>query len=1181
MGNAQQGKSGEESRLAVTATAGLSETIVVHQLTELHSLVQRKEWDLLMDSYNYYNNGGGGGGSSKKYEKFKKLCRTWLQDSSSTLTLPIHLALRDDSCPLEVIEFIISAFPECLALSDESSDGMLPLHWACWARQNDDVISCLCEQYREAAHTADKFGRLPIHIACEYGVPSSCGAEVINVLLHANPMSIQSLNADGKTPLDIVMENSEREDDDNYAPRQPHLIMADDDNNSYLTGDRGCARAEVIAPLLQKKQLLQHSHSLATDNSTREYNGNANSSSQTRVHKTRQLNRQGSSSDLLQWSPSTLSVRKKLSNAHRESIKLHELIEDRNWEEALMRIKNRPADVVVWYSSSSKNYEPNDNIVPHVGKNKPEMIINNSMAQHMFLPIHRSCRQHSPNLNLVRSLLKEYPDGIGCRDSDGMLPLHWASYSCCNKKIASNEESFGANSVDLVKFLINLFPGAVAIKDKFGRLPIHIVSQSLNKASATEISNEAKEVFRILLQRDPQCLDVEDREGLRPGQVAENLSFDLFDERDQSMHNEQQFDDVTNMTNGNRNLASSSIEAIIKQAESHRSLSSSDASCNKTNNNKNLGAKKESAFRKILSKNENNVSNKSDFSSTAATTLSPSISTVASEITSASGKSELYRSIESRSWNQAEARLSSNVEEAHLWYYSGKHKTKKYLPLHRACKATPPVSIIQMLVRAYPQALELEANRGWLPLHYACAYHASFTVIEFLVKAYPSSLHIREGKGGTPLDIAQYYYQGPYKVAIVDLLKKDPNSFCESNSSNEYSLTPIQEVELSSSDQSIKVRVQLRSPSPLLDGRNCDKNSCIAGSSDLCPIDQTNDIISLIEQKDWNEVMLCIEINPDKVRKWNMQYDDNDLCLVKQLPIHAALMQNPPIEVIESLVKLFPAGLRMKDHAGRLPLHWACECGASSEVIETLLYSFPLSAGAVDNANLIPLNCAENSNNPSRVAIMTYMMMNAQMKDSESGLTGYRSEGGNSDWETTSSREDSLSFTGSTVMSQLFVYIEAKDWHNVINHLRLYTDEATLGCCKEGSFAAITILPLHRACQLRPPEQAISALIQAAPQALRFVGENDMLPIHYACLHDASKHVISLLLEAFPSSISVKANGETPLQVAERSLSAGGSDSSKKDIIEMLTQHNSSNCIPEVAGSFVEYSASMGLSTCT
>lgn len=82
--------------------------------------------------------------------------------------------------------------------------------------------------------------------------------------------------------------------------------------------------------------------------------------------------------------------------------------------------------------------------------------------------------------------------------------------------------------------------------------------------------------------------------------------------------------------------------------------------------------------------------------------------------------------------------------------------------LHLAClHKCPDPSIFEALVRAFPEALLKQENKGMVPLHYACRYQASFQVSDVLVNFDPEKGHtsvtIRDCKGRTPLYYAKRY----------------------------------------------------------------------------------------------------------------------------------------------------------------------------------------------------------------------------------------------------------------------------------------------------------------------------------------------------------------------------------------------------------------------------------------
>ena len=81
--------------------------------------------------------------------------------------------------------------------------GRLPLHIACHFRASADVLKLLLDSYPEAVRLADKVeGRLPLHYACIYGYPYD-----VSMLVAAEKRALQVKDIYGKTPVDLVNES--------------------------------------------------------------------------------------------------------------------------------------------------------------------------------------------------------------------------------------------------------------------------------------------------------------------------------------------------------------------------------------------------------------------------------------------------------------------------------------------------------------------------------------------------------------------------------------------------------------------------------------------------------------------------------------------------------------------------------------------------------------------------------------------------------------------------------------------------------------------------------------------------------------------------------------------------------------------------------------------------------------
>lgn len=77
-------------------------------------------------------------------------------------------------------------------------------------------------------------------------------------------------------------------------------------------------------------------------------------------------------------------------------------------------------------------------------------------------------------------------------------------------------------------------------------------------------------------------------------------------------------------------------------------------------------------------------------------------------------------------------------------------------PLHYACKDPKNAeSSTRLLLRAYPEAALVADDSGFLALHVACRYGKSLNVIRMLIRASPESLNMETNKGSTPLACAE------------------------------------------------------------------------------------------------------------------------------------------------------------------------------------------------------------------------------------------------------------------------------------------------------------------------------------------------------------------------------------------------------------------------------------------
>jgi hypothetical protein len=87
------------------------------------------------------------------------------------------------------------------------------------------------------------------------------------------------------------------------------------------------------------------------------------------------------------------------------------------------------------------------------------------------------------------------------------------------------------------------------------------------------------------------------------------------------------------------------------------------------------------------------------------------------------------------------------------------------------------------------------------------------------------------------------------------------------------------------------------------------------------------------------------------------------------LPLHLACLYQPPVQVVQALVDLYPdaASVRVQEEAcNQLPLHLACMLGGSKDVIQVLLDAYPLGVKCRESfGGFLPLHLAVHSTTTS------------------------------------------------------------------------------------------------------------------------------------------------------------------------------------------------------------------------
>lgn len=130
---------------------------------------------------------------------------------------------------------------------------------------------------------------------------------------------------------------------------------------------------------------------------------------------------------------------------------------------------------------------------------------------------------------------------------------------------------------------------------------------------------------------------------------------------------------------------------------------------------------------------------------------------------------------------------------------------------------------------------------------------------------------------------------------------------------------------------------------------------------DNLEVDYDNNVTDLykyISNCQWNDAMHTIANQPIEARTWVVRYheDENKGMMWRFLPLHSACARQPPLEIVQALIQMYPEGAQSPDDQGKYALHYACGNQASTDVIEALIDAFPTAARTSDPEGKLPLH---------------------------------------------------------------------------------------------------------------------------------------------------------------------------------------------------------------------------------
>lgn len=405
------------------------------------------------------------------------------------------------------------------------------------------------------------------------------------------------------------------------------------------------------------------------------------------------------------------------------------------------------------------------------------------------------------------------------------------------------------------------------------------------------------------------------------------------------------------------------------------------------------------------------------------------------------------------------------------------------LPIHLACYLGPPANFILSQLQAYPQAVQKMDDYDRLPLHLACLESAGLDVIKTLLFWQPRCALAEDKNGCLPVHLAilAMYSQARASVEVeVEVASKTT----EMNNVDKYMYDTVRILELllkAYPDGAMHQNVNGDTPLGVFRLMNevlrkVENNGRSTATATAAGDEWVNTIDELLRR----DVGYWRSVRPTEV-------DD----IVADYLADEDRMKNGLKSFSVDLMEDYPA-----------PFASAHVTSAVEETKEESPTSFD------DGNDDFNSNSNSNSNVNGRVGNGPGLVSNAKDSTRSFGRT-------NGD-----SRKTFSSFAPHSVRqtSPLNTWITMADWDEVETCAKKYPEQAqdlVITDLSNGSTWAR--LPLHEACRLKAPKEAIQTLVKAYPQGAESRESlHNRLPIHIACAESAPDDVIKILLDTFP-----------------------------------------------------------------
>ena len=400
------------------------------------------------------------------------------------------------------------------------------------------------------------------------------------------------------------------------------------------------------------------------------------------------------------------------------------------------------------------------------------------------------------------------------------------------------------------------------------------------------------------------------------------------------------------------------------------------------------------------------------------------------------------------------------------------------LPLHAACGAGAPLSVIKMLLDVYPEAARVKCDDGYLPIFYyltLVTQSPSEEIVSALIEAYPESAAVADSDKRLPIHYA-CKATGVSEGIFTTLLRAYPKAAYICDADGMY---PVDYASANKDTTTRKVALAalIDNDPEEIRGQLPKEDEAVTGpDEDANPLKNAD--LEMLVKYFVDEKSLLIHL--------------------KQCVTNGSV---PSEVVMSALMDCYPESAAVADEENKqLPLHLACQAtGIRKKFFKTILHAYPQGAYVCDAGGKYPIDYAiANKDTAARKMALSLLSANDQGKF----------HGRNDQLPPNKEGEDVTSSPLLIHLKQCVTNGSAPDEVVITKLMDCYPESAAVADEENKQ------LPIHLACQATGiGEKVFKMLLQAYPIGAYACDAGGKYPIDYAIANkDTSTRNMALAL---------------------------------------------------------------------